>query len=954
MARASRLFTTALLTTVFVDATVLAQTTRPTPPDAPAATAAAAPDEPNVSDIVVVGSRIVRNGYQAPTPLSVVGQEQLQSNASSNIAQAITVLPAFSGSGNTRSGTGSGSSATGGINSLNLRSLGPNRTLVLLDGHRVPAVSAAGIVDVNTLPQGLVQRVDVVTGGASSVYGSDAVAGVVNFVLDNKFVGIKGSASGGITDYGDGKNYTVDLTGGFKFADDRGRIFLSGQRSDDQGEPGNSDRKWTRRGVQNIVNPAYTTTNGQPQRLIVDQVGYLTATPGGIITSGPLAYTYFGVGGAPAQRVVGSLVADPFMRGGDWETGEERRLNPISPSETRNSVFGRATFDVTDRINVYAQIGWNQTKTEADITTFFSPSNAGPLIAIDNAFLPASVRARMQAAGVNTIRVGTLNGDLGIAYQKTKRSSLVYSGGAAGKVALLGSDWKWDVYAQRGESRARIDLPNNFSRSRYALAVDAVLNPATNSIVCRSTLTNPANGCSPFNAMGIGVNDPSGPGIAYVRSPSFQKTKVTQDVFAGSISGEPFSLWAGPVSFALSAEHRRDKAVANVDAGSVALDHPFGNYAYINGATSVTEGAVETLVPLLKDSKFGRSLSLNAAARYTSYSLAGNVVTWKVGLVYEPIPDIKFRATRSRDIRAPSIQETFSPAITTRSTVFDPFTNTIPAFNQTTTGNRNLQPEKADTLGVGAVFQPTFVPGLTFSVDYWRIQINDAISSITAANVLLLCYDGTRPDLCGNITRVNGQLTDVVSQNINFAVQRVRGIDFEAGYRLPLDRVSTKLPGTLSFHGNATRYLEDYIDSKVAPPQDYVGENSGSNPPKWRYSINFNYEVKRFTALLTMRGFSSGTQFANYVECTSSCPASTAAHPTVNDNHMPGRTYFDAAFTYDFNIKRAKVTAFFNVRNIGNVDPAPSVAFTNWANGANPLLYDVDGRVYRAGVRFTF
>eukprot|EP00456_Euglypha_rotunda_P076853 TRINITY_DN7221_c0_g1_i4.p1 TRINITY_DN7221_c0_g1~~TRINITY_DN7221_c0_g1_i4.p1 ORF type:complete len:218 (-),score=40.00 TRINITY_DN7221_c0_g1_i4:9-662(-) len=175
------------------------------------------------------------------------------------------------------------------------------------------------------------------------------------------------------------------------------------------------------------------------------------------------------------------------------------------------------------------------------------------------------------------------------------------------------------------------------------------------------------------------------------------------------------------------------------------------------------------------------SWDVNGAVRYTSYSLAGNVVTWKLGTTISPIPDIKLRVTRSRDIRAPNITETFSPANVTRNLVFDPFTNSTPIPNSIVIGNPNLKPEKADTLGVGVVVEPSFIPGLSASVDYWDIKIKGAISSISAANVLLLCYDGTRPDLCANITRdANNVVTDVVSQSINFALQHVRGLDFEA------------------------------------------------------------------------------------------------------------------------------------------------------------------------------
>lgn len=936
-----------------------------TPNPAAAAQNVAAPgaqaDAASVEDIIVTGSRIVREGYQSPTPLSVISGEQLTTNASSNIAQFTSNLPAFSGSANSRANTVGGAQGTAGVNSLNLRALGPARTLVLLDGHRVPAVNASGIVDISTLPQSLISRIDVVTGGASAVYGSDAVAGVVNFTLDKTYKGLKGEISGGQTNYDDGRNYKISLTGGTDFAGGRGHILLAGEYVDDKGIDGNSDRKWNRQGLQMIVNPAYTPTNGQPQRLILRNVGYLTAAPGGVIVGGPLAHTAFGEGGTPYQMALGGILSEPFMQGGDWERNDIRPFAAIAPSEKRKTGFGRVSYEIADGIEAYGQMSYVRSETTADVASVFLPGSTagagsgGALISLDNAYLPASVRDQMVANGLSTIRVGTFNQDLGTPYQTAKRTTLVFAGGLDGKTDLLGTTWTWDAYAQRGISRIRLDLPNNISRGNFTRAVDAVYD-ANGNIVCRSTLTNPTNGCSPYNVMGVNVNDPDGAGVAYVHNASWQRQKVTQNVYAASISGEPFSVWAGPVSVALSFEHRKDKAVATVDAGSLIRDHIFANFTPIDGQTSVTEGSFETVVPILKGKSFMDSWDVNGAVRYTSYSLAGNVVTWKLGTTISPIPDIKLRVTRSRDIRAPNITETFSPANVTRNLVFDPFTNSTPIPNSIVIGNPNLKPEKADTLGVGVVVEPSFIPGLSASVDYWDIKIKGAISSISAANVLLLCYDGTRPDLCANITRdANNVVTDVVSQSINFALQHVRGLDFEASYRLPLDKISATLPGELSLHANATRYLKAYIDSRVAPPQDYVGENGYANPPKLSYSGTITYKVEKLFAALTVRGFSSGTQFANYIECTSSCPTSTTAHPTVNDNHLPGRTYLDTAISYDFDIgEKHRATVFFNIRNLTNLDPGLTPAQFTFNNGANAILYDVDGRVYRAGVRFAW
>jgi outer membrane receptor protein involved in Fe transport len=384
---------------------------------------------------------------------------------------------------------------------------------------------------------------------------------------------------------------------------------------------------------------------------------------------------------------------------------------------------------------------------------------------------------------------------------------------------------------------------------------------------------------------------------------------------------------------------------------TLAVNHIYANYSPIDGSTNVKEGAVEIVIPLAKHYSWADSWDLNGAARYTSYSLAGNVVTWKIGTTFSPTRDFTLRVTRSRDIRAPNLQETFLPASTARQSIFDPFTNTTPAFDQTTTGNRNLKPERADTFGIGGVFTPHFIPGLSASVDYWSINVKDEISIIASGDELQLCYDGSRPELCNNITRVNGVVTQVISQNINIAGQKVRGLDFEASYRRDLGFLG--LPGRIDLHANFTKYLQDTISTGISAPIDYVGENSSTNPPRWRTNATLGYQLNGLHTSLTLRGFSSGTQFANYIQCTSACPASTTLHPTINNNYLPGRMYLDFAISYDFTAGRLKgLSLFFNAQNITNRDPGLTVAGNAFGNGANTaVLYDVAGPVLRGGFR---
>ena len=393
--------------------------------------------EAQSDDIVVTSSRIVREGYNAPTPLSVIGEEQIETNANANLAVFVTTLPAFAASGSARSSTVTGNSAIAGINSLNLRALGPNRTLTLMDGHRVTPAHQNGSIDASLIPQQLVSRVDVVTGGASAVYGSDAIAGVVNFVLDKTFTGIKGEVSAGITKYGDGQNVKIALSAGTPFAGERGHLLLSGEFVRDEGIRTGAmpiqKRNWMLQGAQLINNPAYVAGNGQPQRVMLPGIGYSQGAPGGVVITGPLKGLAFGQGGVPYQQVYGA-VADPYMIGGDWELNNVRYFNDIAPEETRSNIFARASFDLTPKAQVYAQFSTVKSFVEADAVHPVLPGTQGPLINIDNAYLPASVRTRMQTAGVTNFRLGVLNRDLGALYLSTTRRTTTYTVGATRRV----------------------------------------------------------------------------------------------------------------------------------------------------------------------------------------------------------------------------------------------------------------------------------------------------------------------------------------------------------------------------------------------------------------------------------------------------------------------------------------------------------------------------------------
>ncbi len=888
----------------------------------------------SVEEVVVTGTRVVRDGYQAPTPLTVISETEILAAAPSNVADFVNDIPSVVGSATPQTSNASISAGTSGVNALNLRGLGATRTLVLLNGQRSVGSTITGAVDVNTFPQGLISGVQIVTGGASAAYGSDAVSGVVNFILDTDYQGFKGSVEAGQTTYGDDDQYRVNLTYGTEFAGGRGHLLLNGEIVDREGIYG-VPRDWNNDGWYIITNPNYAPGNGQPERFLTSGAGLSNATPGGIIVNTPLRGTTFGVGGVVGQQAYG-LTRDPWMIGGDWQANQVNDKQSLNADDRRKGFFGRVSYDLTDNIEIFGQFSYNEHASLGWTGVQFNQGNV--TIRSDNAFLPASIRQQLAALNIASFSLGTTNADLPIRKTDNERSVTRYVVGAEGDFDAFDRAWRWDAYYQRGETdtlEIAKDITNN---ARLALAQDAVFAP-NGDIVCRSTLTNPTNGCVPFNRMGIGVNSQAA--LDYILGDPQRKQFFTQQVAAANISGDPFSTWAGPVSMAAGIEHRKEEV-----SGEVPTEFQsgwfVGNYRPTFGSYTVTEAYVEAVIPLAD------GFDLNAAVRGTDYSTSGYVTTWKVGAVYSPIPDIRFRVTRSRDIRAPNLNELFAAGTSRTNTLLDPFNNNQSTqFLELTTGNLNLDPELADTWGVGVVLQPAFLPGFAAAIDYFDIQIEGAIGSVQANTIVDRCFQGNQT-YCAAITRSGNQISQVSVSPFNFAVQKSRGLDLEASYRFNLG------DGAMALRAVGTYYLENYEDNGIDAPTDTAGSIS---LPEFIYRATATYTADPWTIQVTGRGVSESTYDNAFIECTAGCPASTIENRTINNNKIDGAFYVDLAMTYDLKVLQ-KTEAFVSISNLFNRDPeivAYGPAGTAYGNPSTSQgVYDILGRVFRVGVRFEY
>jgi outer membrane receptor protein involved in Fe transport len=930
--------------------------------DAPAAPAA----RPNnavasgtVEEVVVTGSRVIANGNESPTPVTVVTTEEMLKASPAGVVQGLNNLPGLLGSINTTSNVN-----TGGYNTLNLRGVGTTRGLVLYDGHRIGPTRAGGAVDVDVIPQMLLKRVEVVTGGASAVYGSDAVSGVVNFITDAKFDGLKINIQDGISDYGDDTKLSLGVAYGQDIFGGSGHFEASYEFRDYPGIKNRLDRSffnpiWTEQGA--AVGGGTVGSAANPYKLTQGAV-IATASFGGQINSGPLSGLNFTQNGVLSPFNHGTPTGTSGVEvGGD---GAYFVGSTIGSAQRIHQAFSRFDYDFSDSVHGYVQGVASQFQQGYTQQNLFLNKT---IIGYNNAYL-TSVQPQYQAMIAAQLKANPLG-----SFTYSKMDTVIpdyqfvaneyYYMAAAGISGSIDA-YDWSVDYDHTISSEHLRNNHNINAGRLYAAMNAVANPANGQIVCNAALANPSvyGSCVPLNL--FGPTSESQAAVAYIEQVTESDQRYTTDNVSGTIKGAPLSLPAGPVNMALTGEWRRlTYEIASTaqptdpvnctgiqfNCSSTVAPYTGTVVTALNRVSqSVAEVAFETDVPVLAGLSFAQALNINGAVRYTTYNTSGSVWTWKLGFDWKIDDEFTLRATRSRDIRAPNLTDLDAPPTFTQRNYSDIHTNSsglIPSISQ---GNPNLKPEEADTSTGGVVWKPEFLSGFSLALDAYRIYINKAIVNIDAfqpasqqnceasGGTSPICALYTRPFPFSNTTPANFP-TQLHGESLNVASLDTYGVDLEANYATMLFERALSLRALFNWqphlvYNNGPNGIVD-----VGGAADGIG---GLPPiPATKLVFSAAYDItddwsfrlqERWRGELRQNG-SVGLFFA--------------------DGMVPSIAYTDITINTNVN---EWLSAFLNIQNLFNTSPPP------WASaggsvqpnylGGYPQGDDIEGRFFTLGV----
>jgi len=1007
---------------------------------------------PELEEVIVTGSRLRTSGMDMPSPVTVVTREEISIIAPTNLIEGMAELPQFYGS-NTTQNPGN-FFVTEGAGSLNLRGLQSKRTLQLLNGRRVVQSTIFGGPDVNLFPETVISSVETVTGGASAAYGTDAVAGAVNFILDTDFEGFRANVSGGENDAGQGEHYEVSFGAGFALGDNT-HVLVSLEKNDQDHIWGQQvlDYDWYRaRALLENTAAGAGTTQDNPAYVPYDQIRSMNFSLDGILYLPPAAggSQILDANGNPSPFVLGSPCNTHGCSTVNGGSGVDSGISSlqISPETSRENIFAYIEHGFANGLTVFGQLISGETEV-------MSPGNPGlfgnpPAAAADraftiysgNPFLPASTQQAMTAnnlASVQFSRIGAPEDIASAAFydQTTETDSLTggFKYDFQGDGFFGNGGWQLNGYYQTGETDVKAIQGGGIRLDRIYLAADVVTDPLTGQPACNVTVAtrNTANplypDCVPLNLFGRGRASPAAvdwvtgfePGVpinaqaflsatesfpySYVSGTDKKRViNIKQDVWEVSANGELAEGWAGPISMAFGYGFRKESftqvvevgpggningdprfrpvmannaalGIRGVPGGALAsgnsVEIQFSNVPFARGEQDVAEAFTEFLVPLVSGVKGVKQLNLSAAARLADYSGAGHQESWKTGLDWAIIDQVRLRTTVSQDVRAATMGEKFDRTGGFTAPLSDYGITPTPALytaTQFSNGTPDIKPEQARTGTFGIVYQPAAIDSLSVSVDFYSIIIEDNIQQAGAQTVVTGCYQQSDPFLCSLITR--GGTPSVEDPSINYisligvpyynqARTEAKGIDYEVNYRKDVDWFGGGEVVGLRFLAS---FLDERTDINAAGVRTPLEGTFGVVPtpntglPETSAVISGNYSRGPLSLSLAARYASSVI-----IQRTWNTGVTGGAAPAlwdVADNETDAETVLDARFDYRFETANGNLDLFFNVNDLLDTEPEDFLTAVFSSNATSGTGLGVTGenrgRRYSLGVRMAF
>ncbi|CAH9052281.1 Vitamin B12 transporter BtuB [Pseudoalteromonas holothuriae] len=832
--------------------------------------------------IQVTGSRIARYELSQPSPTITITSEQIEQAGIPDLASVLAELPAIGATGTLRANTGSSENA--GSSSIDLRRLGTDRTLVLVNGKRhVAGQQGSAVVDLSTIPTAMIKRVEVITGGASAIYGSDAVSGVVNIITRDDFEGLELKASFSDSLHGVGnQSKTFSLVGGVSTSDGKGNatVYITKDTVNEVMErdmPHYSESSY-------VANPADTgEDDGIVDRIWAPNILSEWISQTSVLDFIGSNYTFDNAGNGQLMPVRGLSNSAAF---GSFPDGCElcfstTRYENFLPERDKVSVGSFFNYQLSDNVKFYSDVKFVRSDIFQQAQPAYRFGEGDTVNLLENPYVPDEAVDYFADKDMQVVTINKFFDEIGNREARNKRETFRLVSGIAGDFTLSDTLFDYDVYYSYGRTENDRVQANDLIIGNWVAALDTVIDPETGLADCRSNVaskqgegySNPAtvdvNNCVPYNP--FGYDQASDEAKAWISANVTREDTIKQRYFGGSISFDSmewFELPGGAMGMALGYEKRWESSGSITDEltksgalNEVATPDTYGQY-------DVSEWFVEVNLPLLSDAFLAHELSLDGAFRRADYSHAGEVDAWKVGFMWSPFEGYSLRGTYSEAVRAPNVTEAFSPRSPDFARVWDPCDNTRLANNPNRAancaalgipadhvgqdnaskrvilgGNPNLTPEESTSFTIG--FVATAFEDLSFSIDYYDIEITDAIQSIEPQTVANNCVDGPEldPQFCGQIRRdpSNNSITFVESGYLNTAKLALSGVEADINYKFDLADLS--LPGQVKLNLFVNHVL-DYDSFEFQNRPDVRDREDGQmGDPTWQATFRASYKL---------------------------------------------------------------------------------------------------------------